>query len=140
MVVLTQQPEVYQLSDKSTPAIPDSFFHITEFILGAGIVAIQPSTGKIVVVENGEGRWFLPKGRKDVGESLDKTALREGYEEVRSSTPPHLSGGRLSDPPVSIWLNPPHSYPTVGLSDCTSSSIQRKPRSGRGAGSGRPGR
>ena len=85
MVVLTQQQEVHQLSDKSTPAIPDSFFHATEFILGAGIVVIQPSTGKIVVVENGEGRWFLPKGRKDEGESLDKTALREGYEEVRAS-------------------------------------------------------
>ena len=87
MVVLTQQQEVYQLSDKSTPAIPDSFFHVTEFILGAGIVAIQPSTGKIVVVDNGEGRWFLPKGRKDKGESLDKTALREGYEEVRMNDP-----------------------------------------------------
>jgi len=85
MVVLTQQPEVYQLSDKSTPAVPDSFFHATEFILGAGIVAIQPSTGKIVVVCDGrrgsEERWFFPKGRKDEGESLDKTALREGYEE-----------------------------------------------------------
>lgn len=27
-------------------------------------------------------RWFLPKGRKDVGESLEETAVREGYEEV----------------------------------------------------------
>ena len=92
MVVLTQNPEVYQLSDKSTPAVPDSFFHVSEFILGAGIVAIQPSTGKIVVVWDGKDRWFLPKGRKDEGESLDKTALREGYEEVRSnSSPPSLS-------------------------------------------------
>ena len=112
MVVLEQQREVYQLSDKSTPAIPDSFFHATEFILGAGIVVIQPSTGKIVVVENGEGRWFLPKGRKDKGESLDKAALREGYEEVRTSnppSPPSLSGARLSDS-AAIWLTPPCSY------------------------------
>jgi hypothetical protein len=71
-----------------TPAIPDSFFHGTEFILGAGIVAIQPSAGKIVVVWNGEGRWFLPKGKKDKPESLDKTASREGFEEgVCPSTP-----------------------------------------------------
>ena len=27
--------------------------------------------------------WFLPKGRKDVGETLETAALREGYEEVR---------------------------------------------------------
>ena len=93
MVVLTQKSEVYPLSDKSTPAIPDSFFHATEFVLGAGVVTIQQSTGKVVVVENGEGRWFLPKGRKDEGESLEKTALREGYEEVRLSTPtPSLRG------------------------------------------------
>ena len=111
MVVLAQQQEIYQLSDKSTPAIPDSFFHATEFILGAGIVVIQPSTGKIVVVENWEGGWFLPKGRKDKGESLDKTALREGYEEVRASnppSPPSLSGTRLSDS-AAIWLTPPRS-------------------------------
>ena len=31
--------------------------------------------------------WFLPKGRKDVGESLEDTALREGYEEVRLIRP-----------------------------------------------------
>ena len=93
MVVLVQQSEVYQLSDKSTPAVPDSFFHVTEFILGAGIV----------VVGDGAERWFLPKGRKDKGESLDKTALREGYEEVRMSTPhyPPLSL-RLSDPSCDI--------------------------------------
>jgi len=56
MVVPAQQSEVYQLLDKSTPAVPDSFFHATEFILGAGIVDIQPSTGKIVVVWDGGER------------------------------------------------------------------------------------
>jgi len=62
MVVLAQQSEVYQLSDKSTPVVPDSFLHVTEFMLGAGIVAIQLSTGKIAVVWDGEERWFLPRG------------------------------------------------------------------------------
>ena len=61
-------------------------------MLGAGMVIIQPSTGKVVVLreqyqedEHGEifDRWFFPKGRKDVGESLEQTALREAYEEVR---------------------------------------------------------
>lgn len=43
---------------------------------------IQPSTGKVVLVNNGND-WFLPKGRKDQGESLEQAALREGFEEVR---------------------------------------------------------
>ena len=110
MVVLAQQSEVYQLSDKSTPVVPDNLFHVTEFMLGAGIVAIHPSTGKIVVVWDGEERWFLPKGRKDKDESLDKTALREGYEEVRLSTPLFLG---LSDPPCDII--PSNTSPRLNL-------------------------
>lgn len=50
-------------------------------MLGAGVVIIQPSSGKIVIV-NEEDYWFLPKGRKDMGESLEQAAMREGYEEV----------------------------------------------------------
>jgi hypothetical protein len=42
---------------------------------------IQESTGKVVVVrDEATGRWFLPRGRKDVGESLEQAAFREGYE------------------------------------------------------------
>jgi len=51
-------------------------------MLGAGMVIIQPSTNKVVLVYDSIGKyWFLPKGRKDLGESLEKTALREAYEE-----------------------------------------------------------
>ena len=47
------------------------------------MVIIQPETEKIVVVYDTKRKvWFLPKGRKDVGESLEQTALREAYEEV----------------------------------------------------------
>jgi len=46
------------------------------------MVVIQPSTGKIVLLYESEDKvWFLPKGRKDVGETLEQTALRETYEE-----------------------------------------------------------
>lgn len=51
--VFIQQLEVYRLSDKSTSAVPGSFFHVTEFILSAGIVVIQPSTWNVVVVRDG---------------------------------------------------------------------------------------
>jgi 8-oxo-dGTP pyrophosphatase MutT (NUDIX family) len=50
-------------------------------MLGAGMVIIQPSTEKFVIIHD-NGHWFLPRGRKDLGESLEKTALREAYEEV----------------------------------------------------------
>lgn len=77
-----QEPPTHPLSERSTGAIPDSIFHPTDFILGAGVVIIQPSTSKIVLVTDKRERWFLPKGRKDKGETLEQTALREAYEEV----------------------------------------------------------
>lgn len=47
------------------------------------MVIIQPSTRKVVLLyERRRNYWFLPKGRKDIGESLEQTALREAYEEV----------------------------------------------------------
>lgn len=52
-------------------------------MLGAGMVLIQENTHKIVVVyETLKKYWFFPRGRKDIGESLEQTALREAYEEV----------------------------------------------------------
>lgn len=54
-------------------------------MLGAGMVIIQPSSGKVVLIwESKRKYWFLPKGRKDQGESLEQAVLREAYEEVRS--------------------------------------------------------
>ena len=52
-------------------------------MLGAGMVILQPSTEKVVIVyDERDDSWFLPKGRKDIGESLSAAALREAYEEV----------------------------------------------------------
>ena len=81
MVTLKESP-THPLSERSTAAISDSIFHAADLILGAGVVIIQPSTSKIVLVTDKRNRWFLPKGRKDKGESLEQTALREAYEEV----------------------------------------------------------
>jgi len=47
------------------------------------MVIIQPSTHRLVILyDTQKKRWFLPKGRKDLGESLEQAALREAYEEV----------------------------------------------------------
>ncbi|GBE86932.1 hypothetical protein SCP_1001760 [Sparassis crispa] len=57
-------------------------WHSSDFLLGVGMVILQPSTDKVVLVYETERKyWFLPKGRKDIGESLEQAALREAYEE-----------------------------------------------------------
>ena len=67
----------------STPGVQNSFWCSQDFMLGAGMVLIQENTHKIVVVyETRKRYWFFPRGRKDIGESLEQTALREAYEEV----------------------------------------------------------
>lgn len=83
------------------------------FMLGAGAIIIQPSSGKVVVVQDGD-RWFLPKGRKDLGESIEEAALREGYEEVGvllgltcSLTHDRQSGYRCEFLPLYHWTNAP---------------------------------
>ncbi|KAL1746606.1 hypothetical protein HDZ31DRAFT_1617, partial [Schizophyllum fasciatum] len=63
-----------------------------DLMLGAGMVIFQPDTRKIVCVyERARKYWFLPKGRKDVGQSLEETALREAYEE------PHQANTGMPD-------------------------------------------
>ncbi|KAI0290014.1 hypothetical protein BC826DRAFT_574963 [Russula brevipes] len=73
-------PRVY--SELSSGPIPESCFWAHDFLLGASMVIIQPSSGKVVVVNDTESKtWFIPRGRKDIGESLEQCALREAYEE-----------------------------------------------------------
>ncbi|KAI0830277.1 hypothetical protein BC628DRAFT_1357220 [Trametes gibbosa] len=108
-------------SELSSPAVPDSLWHAKDFMVGAGMVIIQPSTGKVVVLSEeykdrrgGTRRhWFLPKGRKDRGESLEQAALREAYEE---------SGFHVSFMPLFIPTHAPmppdereygYAFPTV---------------------------
>jgi ADP-ribose pyrophosphatase YjhB (NUDIX family) len=74
-------------TENSTGSIPDSCFWVHDFQLGASMVVVQPSSGKVLLVNNTERRtWFLPRGRKDIGETLEQCALREAYEEVRTLT------------------------------------------------------
>ncbi|KAI9463930.1 hypothetical protein F5148DRAFT_1210563 [Russula earlei] len=69
-------------SERSTASIPDSCFYSLDFMLGASMVIIQPSSGKVVLVnDTSRNKWFLPRGRKDIGETLEQCALREAYEE-----------------------------------------------------------
>lgn len=87
-----KKPEVdrYELSYFSTKAVPPTRWASCDFVVAAGLCILQPSTGRVVLLTIGDekeknGRWFLPRGRKDIGESLEATALREGYEVGSSS-------------------------------------------------------
>ncbi|KAJ7573976.1 NUDIX hydrolase domain-like protein [Mycena floridula] len=90
------------LSRFSSPAVPNSGWSSQCFMLGAGMVIFQPSTNRVVLVHDTEyGFWFLPKGRKDLGESLETTALREAYEEsgYKASFFPMFSPSNQPAPP-----------------------------------------
>lgn len=92
------------LSNNSSPAIPDSLFFASDFMLGAGMVIIQPATANVVLIhEAAKNFWFLPKGRKDVGESLEQAVLREAHEE---------SGYHASFLPVRMPTNAPSAPAT----------------------------
>ncbi|CAK5271517.1 unnamed protein product [Mycena citricolor] len=70
------------MSTWSSAPVENSSWASNNFLLGAGMVVLQPSTMKVAIVyDSGRKTWFLPRGRKDIGESLEATALREAYEE-----------------------------------------------------------
>jgi len=91
-----------KLSQWSSPAVPDSGWCSSNLLLGTGMVLIQRSTRKIVVVcEPTRDYWFFPRGRKDLGESLEAAALREAYEEsgYRAEFMPVYNPSRAPAPP-----------------------------------------
>jgi hypothetical protein len=89
----------------STQLIPPSRWSSGSFQLAAGCCMIQPSTGKIVVVKDtSTGRWFLPRGRKDIGETLEQAAFREGYEVCRNVYTLYLL--LTSDRSLGKWVSP----------------------------------
>ncbi|KAF8628584.1 hypothetical protein AX17_005980 [Amanita inopinata Kibby_2008] len=89
------------LSNLSTPTVPDSGWCASDFLLGAGMVIVQQTTHKVVVINEPEKQhWFLPRGRKDIGESLEHAALREAYEE---------SGYRVESLPLYTFTQAPSS-------------------------------
>lgn len=61
-------------------------FEGNSFAVGGGAAIFHVASGRVVVCRHGrDGYWFLPKGRRDVGESTERGAEREGYEEVCSA-------------------------------------------------------
>jgi 8-oxo-dGTP pyrophosphatase MutT (NUDIX family) len=64
-------------------SIERSLFFSDEFAISCGTVTIDVRESKVLLIHmRKNGEYMLPKGRKDVGESLEATALRETYEET----------------------------------------------------------
>lgn len=64
---------------------PSSQFFSEEFVVSCGSVLFraQPSGLEICLLyEPSKKEWLLPKGRKDVGETIQEAAVRETYEET----------------------------------------------------------
>lgn len=62
-----------------------SFRHNVDFNISAGTVTFHPKTNNVLLILNKkyhEDIWQLPKGRKDLGEDIQATAIRETHEET----------------------------------------------------------
>ncbi|KAH9477111.1 Diadenosine hexaphosphate hydrolase [Psilocybe cubensis] len=102
--IVEEQESIPALSRWSSPAIPQSTWCASDFMVGVGMVIIQQKTEKIVLLYSSKWKYyFFPRGRKDVGETLQQAALREAYEE---------SGYRVDFMPLAIPTRQPHSPET----------------------------
>ncbi|KAI0406628.1 NUDIX hydrolase domain-like protein [Xylaria palmicola] len=53
------------------------------FVISCGTVTVDKNASKVLLIRwRKTGEVFLPKGRKDLGETLEQAALRETYEET----------------------------------------------------------
>ncbi|KAG8665544.1 hypothetical protein FPOAC1_010341 [Fusarium poae] len=60
-----------------------SLFFSDQFGISCGTVTIDVPRSKVLLIYYRKtGEYMLPKGRKDIGENLQETALRETFEET----------------------------------------------------------
>ncbi|RPA81464.1 hypothetical protein BJ508DRAFT_376383 [Ascobolus immersus RN42] len=76
-------PEAAPQPPRSVPQINNTFgFFGGEFVSAGSSIAFHIPTGRVVLVHDSRlNQWFLPRGRKDVGEPIGVCAVREGFEE-----------------------------------------------------------
>lgn len=60
-----------------------SLFFANQFAISCGTVALDVARSKVLLIRwRKTGEYLLPKGRKDIGESLEHAATRETFEET----------------------------------------------------------
>ncbi len=89
-----------------------------DFVISCGTVTVDLTASKVLLIRSrGTGECHLPKGRKDLGESLQDAALRETWEEtgVRVQLLPVPITTRSTDPTVADGVAPAGSFVTEPL-------------------------
>ena len=60
-----------------------SIFFSDQFVISCGTVSLDVTTSRVLLIRlRKTGEFVLPKGRKDLGETLEETAKRETFEET----------------------------------------------------------
>lgn len=85
--------------------------------LAAGVAIFHIASSRVVLCYHARDRyWFLPKGRKDQGETIEQAACREGFEEsgYRNRLLPVPQTHRQPAPAVTALLeeDPPSPFST----------------------------
>jgi 8-oxo-dGTP pyrophosphatase MutT (NUDIX family) len=75
-----QEEMHYLIGDRSEKKLEETFFSFYKIINAAGGV-VRNKQGKVLMMFR-RGKWDLPKGKLDKGESLKKAAIRETQEET----------------------------------------------------------
>jgi 8-oxo-dGTP pyrophosphatase MutT (NUDIX family) len=73
-----------QLSSGGPLAMPDRDFHLSaSFRISSGTVTLDLAHVKVLLIHwRKTGEYLLPKGRRNIGETLEQAALRETFEET----------------------------------------------------------
>lgn len=62
-------------------------YECTRLTIAAGVAIFHIATSRVVLCRHSVTKvWFLPKGRRDMGEDSGAGAEREGFEEVEKAT------------------------------------------------------
>ncbi|KAI9710772.1 MAG: hypothetical protein M1828_002114 [Chrysothrix sp. TS-e1954] len=86
------------LPKSSAPVVAN--FENNHIVIGGGVAIFHLATARVVIVYHpGDDCWFLPKGRRDIHESTEQGAEREGYEEPH----PHV----VINPELSTYTTEP---------------------------------
>ena len=83
--------ETHKMSEPASSNPIHANFASEKLTIGAGVAIFHLASARVVICYHSrDGYWFLPKGRRNVGEDTTEAGVREGFEEVRFFPSPFL--------------------------------------------------